>query len=84
MVSGRASDPEGLAHVVVYVDGDKVFLQDNSHHPELQVPFTAEALVGEGRHILVVVATDVAGHQTTASRAIWVEPAPELVRGPQD
>ncbi len=84
MVSGRASDPEGLAYVAVYLNGDKVFLQDNSHHPELQVPFTAEALVGEGRHILVVVATDLAGHQSTLSRAIWVQAPPEVVRGPQD
>ena len=83
-VSGRASDPEGLAHVAVYIDGDKVFLKDNSPHPELQVPFTAEALVDEGRHVLVVVATDVAGHQSTVSRAVWIEPSQELGRASQD
>jgi len=79
-LSGRAADPSGLAHVVVYADGDKVFLQDNSASPSVQVPFTAEVMLEAGRHVLVVLATDTSGHQTSKSRAVWVEPAGELVR----
>jgi hypothetical protein len=79
-LSGRVSDPQGLAYVVVYADGDKVFLQDNSASPSVQVPFTAEVMLEAGRHVWVVLATDTSGHQTSRSRAVWVEPPTELVR----
>lgn len=73
-VSGLARDDRGLAHVQVFVDDDKAFVDASPHvgAPLRAVPFTATVQLEPGVHRVVVVATDRDGLSQTRSQRVWV------------
>ena len=78
-MSGRASDADGLAHVMVYAGDDKVFFEGSRHGEEMSmVPFSADVRLEPGRNTISVLATDADGLTATTSRVIYL-PEPETL-----
>jgi carboxyl-terminal processing protease len=77
-VSGRASDADGLAHLLVYAGDDKVFFEGSRDGQELRtVPFSADVRLRPGRNTISVLATDASGMTATTSRVIFLPSEPE-------
>jgi carboxyl-terminal processing protease len=73
-LSGRATDDEGLAWVMIHVGQDKVYFQGNDPVDGVRsVPFTADAWMRPGRNTISVLATDGAGFSTAVSRVVWLD-----------
>jgi len=71
-LSGRVQDDRGVDWVTVFVDGDKVGLEDvTTGSPVASVPFTADVPLAQGANTVSIVARDAEGWTTTASRVIW-------------
>ena len=82
-LSGLAHDSDGIAHLVVFADDDKVFLDVSD--PEVAaiqtIPYTATVRLEPGSHRLTVIATDVHGLTRTQSHRVFVEePEPQASR----
>ncbi|MCB9682238.1 MAG: PDZ domain-containing protein [Alphaproteobacteria bacterium] len=70
-LSGRVADDDGLDHVVVYADDDKVFYEGSDPGQGLPtIPFTADVRLTPGEHTLTVLARDARGFVSTASRVV--------------
>ncbi|MCB9665653.1 MAG: PDZ domain-containing protein [Alphaproteobacteria bacterium] len=70
-ISGRVSDDEGLDHVLVFVDDDKVFFEGSAPGEALPtLPFTASATVSPGTHTVTVLARDLDGFSSARSRVV--------------
>jgi len=73
-VSGRVTDDESLAHVMVFAGGDKVFFESAGRGQRLQaLPFTADIELDAGENIVTVLATDREGYSTTRSVVTWYD-----------
>lgn len=71
-LSGAVRDDHGLAHVMVFVGDDKVFLETGGDAtPIRSLPFTVDAELAAGANVVTVVATDDQGLRTTRSAVIW-------------
>lgn len=78
--SGRTTDPDGLAHVMIYAEGDKVFFEGTSAGHELRtVPFSADLRLSPGPNTISVLATDATGMRASLSRVVYLPPAPEVL-----
>lgn len=75
-ISGVASDDRGVAHVVVFGDGDKVFFEGTAadEAPVASIPFTATLPLDEGVNRFTVVVTDTDGLVTTTSTSTLLDP----------
>lgn len=72
-ISGRVTDDNGLAHVVVYHNDRKVFFADGGQGLRA-LPFTADVELVEGLNTLVVIAKDESGMTRTSSVVTSYEP----------
>jgi carboxyl-terminal processing protease len=72
-LSGMVSDDDGLAHVMVFAGGDKVFFDGAGGGSLASVPFTADIDLSPGENVLTVLATDTAGYSATRSVVTWVD-----------
>ncbi len=73
-LSGRVNDEDGVRHVVIYVDEEKVFHQGSHRAGSTpSVPFIAELDLEPGLHTVTVVAKDDEGFVSSTSRVLNVE-----------
>ena len=73
-VSGVVRDDVGLANVVVYAGGNKVFFEGSRSGVVVsQVPFTAEVTLEPGSNVVSVLATDVDGFTSTDSVVVYFD-----------
>lgn len=71
-ISGRVVDADGLAHVVMWADDDKVFYEGRGQGPALStLPFTADIPLTAGVHRITVLARDAQGFTSTSSRVLY-------------
>ncbi len=76
-ISGVVEDAGGIAHVLMFVGGDKVFHQGSGAQGAVSsVPFTADIDLLEGRNPVTVVAIDKEGLVSARSAVTWVEVGP--------
>lgn len=71
-VAGRAEDDEGIEHVLVFVDDEKIFFQGGDASIT-SMPFTATAQLTPGLHTVSILVRDVDGYGATASRVVLYE-----------
>lgn len=74
VVSGLVSDDRSVDWVAVFVDGDKVGLEDvAAGDPVSSVPFTADVPLSPGLNTISVIASDQEGWVSSVSRVVWKE-----------
>lgn len=84
-VSGLVSDDEGLAQVLVFVNGDKVFTEGRRGGATFRtVPFTADVVLEPGDNTIVVLAEDSDGLSSGRSVVVWSDEAPVLAKAPPE
>jgi hypothetical protein len=82
-LSGRVSDADGVDHVLVFSDADKVFYEGTTPGGELPtIPFTANVALAPGMHTLTVLARDAKGFSTTVSHVVSRRPETYRAAGP--
>ncbi|HMV69726.1 MAG TPA: hypothetical protein PKA64_22985, partial [Myxococcota bacterium] len=75
-VSGRVTDDQGIADVLMYAGDDKVFVQGEDRLAP-SVPFSADIHLQPGRNTISVLARDAEGFSWATSRVVW-RTEPEL------
>lgn len=82
-VAGEVEDTDGLDHVIVWVDDDKVFFEGARPGEALPaVAYDAQVSVGPGRHLVTVLARDAAGFVSSSTRVVHRPETSRQARAP--
>lgn len=73
-LSGRATDDNGIEHVMVFLDDEKIAFQGADTEGLRSVPFTATTRIAPGTHTLSVLVKDTDGYAATTSRVVFRPP----------